>query len=282
MYAALGIVFTAGCCCADPPITPQFEVASVRRVSKDAPRGFFGGPGSADPGRASWSRARMGELLDQAFGLNRADVLGPSWLDSEYYAVNVTMPTTTQMQEFRLMLVQLLVDRFHLAFHRQTKEERGYELVVAKGGPKLTPSPVQVWTGNVRDLSQTRAPGKQDITGFPVLRNGTPWEVQRDGDVIRATFECSMDVFANALSILINVRSPAGGLSQPPRTIAVLNKTGLSGTFSFRLEYDGDPDGMPSTLRAAVQARLGLRLVESKLMHDQIVIDHLERVPTEE
>ena len=41
------------------------------------------------------------------------------------------------VRELRLMLQQLLADRFKLILHHETKETPVYELTVAKGGPKL-------------------------------------------------------------------------------------------------------------------------------------------------
>jgi uncharacterized protein (TIGR03435 family) len=74
---------------------------------------------------------------------------GPSWIDSETYdieakaednAIPMSVTGKPLWDETRLMLRALLADRFKLAIHRETKEMSIYELVVAKGGPKLKPS----------------------------------------------------------------------------------------------------------------------------------------------
>jgi uncharacterized protein (TIGR03435 family) len=59
-------------------------------------------------------------------------------LTSKYFAVILTMPPTTTLAEFSQMMETLLVERFHLVFHRETEEDSGYELVVDKQGAKLT------------------------------------------------------------------------------------------------------------------------------------------------
>ena len=41
------------------------------------------------------------------------------------------------------MFQSLLEDRFQLKIHRETRELAAYDLVVAKGGPKLVASPVR-------------------------------------------------------------------------------------------------------------------------------------------
>jgi len=40
-------------------------------------------------------------------------------------------------EQVRPLLQQLLEERFHLAYHREIKESKGYELTIAKGGAKL-------------------------------------------------------------------------------------------------------------------------------------------------
>src|SRR5580658_5769400 len=53
------------------------------------------------------------------------------------------LPDTTS-EQFQKMLQNLLVERFHLVFHREERDFPGYELVVDKGGPKfkeVTPTP---------------------------------------------------------------------------------------------------------------------------------------------
>ena len=47
---------------------------------------------------------------------------------------------TDAMSRLMLMLQSLLADRFRLSVHRETREEAVYDLVVAKGGPKLMKS----------------------------------------------------------------------------------------------------------------------------------------------
>ena len=65
----------------------------------------------------------------------------------------------------------------------------------------------------------------------------------------------------------------------------VIDKTGLSGKYDFTLSYELAPKGAADTpvlsIFDAVQQQLGLRLVDAKAPFDVIVVDHAERVPTE-
>jgi bla regulator protein blaR1 len=90
-----------------------------------------------------------------------------------------------------------------------------------------------------------------------------------------------------------------GFLSEPGD---VIDKTGLTGEFDFRLKYerpriyvnpaaaaaaaasgqraDDTPSGVPAIF-AAVEQQLGLRLKAVKTMSDVLVIDHAEKEPVE-
>jgi uncharacterized protein (TIGR03435 family) len=63
---------------------------------------------------------------------------GPDWIDREPYYVDARAETPeAEPEQIRAMLQTLLVDRFSLAVHRETRQGQTYELVVGKGGSKL-------------------------------------------------------------------------------------------------------------------------------------------------
>ena len=76
--------------------------------------------------------------------------------------------------------------------------------------------------------------------------------------------------------------------------LSVQDQTGLKGVFDFKLEWEPDalsapPDGLPapadlrtsSSLFTAIQGQLGLKLEARKGLVEVLVIDRIERVPTE-
>jgi len=72
----------------------------------------------------------------------------------------------------------------------------------------------------------------------------------------------------------------------PPDTLPVVDKTGIAGSYDFHLIYQGPAASAESAanaddLRDAIRRQLGLRLVEAKTPQEVIVVDHLERIPTE-
>jgi uncharacterized protein (TIGR03435 family) len=92
-------------------------------------------------------------LLLNAYGIRREFISGlPSWANSAHFNVNakISDPDPDAIKKLtrdqrRAMIVLLLRDRFHLQAHIEAKSLPVYDLVIAKGGPKLkentTPHP---------------------------------------------------------------------------------------------------------------------------------------------
>lgn len=273
---AIVLACCSGLAQTDSPL--HFEVASVKPAAGTRFGRFSGGPGSSDPERASWERISLLTLISVAYYLRPDRISGPPWLDTEGYTVTVKIPPGTTLGQFRQMLVNLLAERFALVSHRVTKEVSGYELAVASGGAKITPSP-----------PKTAA----DDPAAP------RFSVQITEGVARATFpQASMAFLADRLSMLLR-GAPSGVLlrgAPSGEVVPVTDRTGLSGKFDFRLEYpvpervqngpDGlgnasDPDSTPARISAALEKQLGLKLVKATTNVDFLVIDHAERVPSE-
>jgi uncharacterized protein (TIGR03435 family) len=139
-----------------------------------------------------------------------------------------------------------LAERFHLAVHRESKEMPAYALVLAKSGPKL----------------QQVEPG------------GTSMNDNEDNNSRRITAErASMAVLAETLARIV----------EHP----VVDQTGLQGVYSLKLQYTPDnpksdgPDAAGPSIYAALQEQLGLKLQTQRLPVEVIVVDYVERVPTE-
>jgi len=81
-------------------------------------------------------------LILMAFQIKSFQVSGgPGWLDENNYTIVATTGEGKSLTNALLgqYLQSLLTDRFHLVYHRETKEHPAYDLLVAKNGPKLTP-----------------------------------------------------------------------------------------------------------------------------------------------
>ena len=116
---------------------PSFEAVSIK------PNDLGGGHQSMNtsPGRMP-AQTTTKALIQLAYGLKDFQVTGgPAWLGNDNYDFTATTGTAIDLptKVLRPYLQSLLTDRFHLKFHRETKELPAYLLLPAKNGPKLTP-----------------------------------------------------------------------------------------------------------------------------------------------
>lgn len=292
-----------------------FEVASVRPAAPlqmpagggMVTAGKSGGPGSKDPTRASYRYVSLSSLLIEAYEIKRNQLTGPDFLDTARFDINVNVPKSATKEQYKAMLQNLLTDRFKITLHREQKETPGYELVVAKNGPKLKESNEEPKpAANPEDQAEVKmdavlrggsggsGPGasfKRDKDGLPILPPGSTANLMMNGHVMIGFPKGTMQDLATAL---------AGRLGRP-----VTDATGLKGKYDFMLKFametqaaslpppppvdgappspmssDPSPDGGP-TVFSAIQKQLGLKLEPKRSQVDMIVIDHLEKIPTE-
>lgn len=275
---------------------PGFEVASVKPSPPGGSIGSMnGGPMAAgpfnmaghDPDRITWTNTRLIRILMMAYDLPGDRISGPGWLDTEMYDVVATVPKGVSVGDFKLMVQNLLAERFQLTLHRETKEVSGYALEVAKNGLKIKESKKNPEPGAAGSGSNPLM--IVDERGFPAPRPGNSVFLPGDGfsatikvnDLYRAT------VLNQSMSTIAKFLGTAAGMP-------VEDHTGLTGLYDFHLEYKpslpGAPDA-PATaadiaapapdLFDAVQAQLGLKLVPKRVPLETLVIDHAEKVPTE-
>ena len=268
---------------------PHFEAASVRvAASEDEPprrpmpaRGdILGGPGTDDPNRITYTWVSMSSILVQAFGFGGDRLLDlPEWADHDRFDIRAIVPAGTTKEQAQEMMQNLLKDRFHLAFHRVEKALVSCDLVVAKGGSKLKEAASRDGALPPRERG---APAVLDLDGFPVLPPGyTDGLAVTSNGVTYQTYR--MGSIDAVWAILVFGRTECAA--------RITNKTGLRGKYDFRLEYardaarPADQAGIPSDpapdLATAIERQLGLKLVKSTVKSDTIVIDHIDRQPTE-
>ena len=138
LLAACLLAITAWGLFAQPsPPRPQFEVASI----KPSPPEYVGFQSYVKGERYTAMTATVRNLVAFAYSIRDFQISGgPAWSGSTAYNVSATMPAPATADRAKLMLQSLLADRFHLKFHRITKKQAGYALVIDKNGPKLTES----------------------------------------------------------------------------------------------------------------------------------------------
>jgi uncharacterized protein (TIGR03435 family) len=275
--------------------TPGFEAASVKPALTGAAGmnvSLGGGPGTSDPGRISYTNVTLEEVVKVAYGMmgptydaaHKNDQLrGPDWLKTQKFTIIATFPQSTTKDNFKLMLQNLLAERFKLTLHRETKEISGYALQAGKNGPKLKES-----VDTTDAASERPEHFNVDKNGFRVFPPGatgvTSYVV--DGATRLTASKLTMARFADML----------GNMLASP----VVDQTGLTGKYDFHLEFarpvvaggrggamtptpviePSDSHGVPM-LVDAVQFQLGLKLEARKIPWDTLAIDHAEKFPTD-
>lgn len=265
------------------PARAGFEVASIK-LNPACRGGRSSGPPT--PGRLEITCASLQDLIQQAYGtfangpkftLKRLRITGgPAWVESDVYTITAKADGGTPIWQMNgPMLQALLEERFALKLHRETREGSVYDLTIAKGGPKLKATPEG---GCVPfDLNQNRMPGPP-APGEPRVRYCGSMQTMSNGG------KNIMNGWGATLSNLAGMLSPGVGRD-------IIDKTGLTGLFDYRLEFSRDevraetnpgeastPEG--SSLFTAIEEQLGLKLVSAKGPVEYVVIDHVER-PTD-
>jgi uncharacterized protein (TIGR03435 family) len=273
-----------------PAAKLEFDVASVKPVEprgggiSDAGgggRGFLGGPGTADPTRIFYLDMPLKRLLMQAYGVAADQISGPESMSSAAFDIMATVPPGSTPEQVNIMLQNLLAQRFEATLHHEKRELTMYELTVAKSGSKLKESAYPDATPGKIDPKAIAL----DKTGFPILPPGvalqTKGSSEQDGTV-RAVYRSYpiallMQEVAGILGIFVS-SEPGSGLI-PAR---IVDKTGLTGKYDFTLKYAGRGiSGNGPGISDALEKQLGLKLMKLKAPQDVIVVDHIDKVPTE-
>jgi len=259
--APTGIVLCAfaalGCCQVLASDSATFEVASIR-PSPDGPNGVRGGchgidsvytpvqAASAPPlGRCIITDARLSHLVSIAWRIQAMAYIhsGPDWIargDERFHVeAKAEDPSKATEQQLLEMLQGLLVERFQMKFHRESKEEPGFALTIAKNGPKLQES-------------------KQARGDFNFGPNGKPARGQPGVIVGRGL----------RIQALVDILSGFGGRGPG------VDKTGLTGLYDFRLNWDEDAG---PTIDVALREQLGLRMESQKVPVSYFIIDSAQR-----
>lgn len=250
MRRAISIV-TIFVCCAAIAITQMPEKTPAFEVATIKPSGRDSAPMSMQRlpgGRFLTSNTPLTMLIDWAYGLDDGRLLGaPKGAESTRFDIVALAPVENPAPgQMQLMMRNLLADRFKLVVHRESRELTSYELITEDGGPKV-------------QVSTSAEPSDPD-----------PFRMSASGILIGT--RVTADMLTKVLS---------SQLGRP-----VENRTGLTGTFDFTLQWRPDEraaiagDDRPS-LFTAIREQLGFRLTARKAPVDVIVIDEVEITPTE-
>jgi len=243
-------------------------------------------------------------------------VTGPDSIDTQRFDIIAKIPEGATKEDMRVMMQNLLKERFGLKLHHDTKEMAMYALVIGKNGPKLkeseaqpAPAPGQApGPGADGPPSGPPPPPKIGKDGMPEL----PPSMRRQGALMMMMMPGRMRMMGFGVPMSRLVETLARQYDRP-----VVDHTGLTKTYDITLDFapEGGGRGMPMpppgmgpgpgtrisdgggggdmgsmrlpeggeapTLANAIQEQLGLKLEPKRGPVDMLVIDHVERTPTE-
>lgn len=294
-----------------------FEVASIKPSARSGSgdghnlqelTGSRFGPGTADSTRWACNNCSLSLLLAEAYDLKRFQITGPKWLDSERFDVVAKVAEGATKNDLRLMQQNLLAERFRLKVRLEKKDMQVYDLVVGKDVPKLKEAAAAQPGADgppKREFSHSdRAAGTTAGTwagGSHDHAAGRTLTMTMHGTTRHQAVGEDMQQLADFL---------ASQLDKP-----VTDSTGLTGKYDFLLTFSGgkagdggtmtgtpmtgtpmmmhggaagghndgvDSDAMSQPpLQKAIQDQLGLRLEAKKGTANILIVDQVERVPSE-
>ncbi|SPE40583.1 Peptidase M56, BlaR1 (modular protein) [Candidatus Sulfopaludibacter sp. SbA3] len=236
---------------------PQFEVASVKRTDPSVMHmmGARVYPG----GRLEIFGVNLKSLVATAFGLANWQVSGgEAWTEKENYDIEAKPPESLQSsikslryswyeirdKQLRAMLQSLLISRFQLQFHHETRTGDVY--LLEQSGKTLRLHPVEI---------PSAADDPESSRGFEsVGYAGGQWDITDAGMPYLAKF---------ASSFIFHV--------------PILDRTGLTGQYHYRQAVpDAEPKygGDQSDSFRSFLAEMGLKMERTKGPVETIVIDH--------
>lgn len=274
---------------------PQFDVADVHGIAISTGANLNMRGGVMRAGIYQLQGATMVDLIKTAYGVDADKVLGgPSWLELDRYDVYAKGPAGTSTETANLMLQSLLGDRFKLALHRDSRAFREFALTVPKGGsPKLKKADGSGNTGCKMTPQVTDAEFVARRQAF-AQSGQNPYIVQT---YLYACQNMTMAAFAAAVRNMVSVQQYFDTdyiLAQPgqplPAGKAVVDRTGLIGAWDFDFKYSQKPaataavqgiDGEVISIFDAMEKQLGLKLEAAKIPTPVIVVDSVNRKPSD-
>ncbi len=251
---------------------PKFDVSSIKPAAPGG-RGMFIHP--MPGGRVNITNMSLKMLIEIAYRVQPFQISGgPGWTESEHYDIVATPDHAVNQSDWPVMLQWLLADRFHLVFHRETRELPVYALVMARKDGKLGPGMTESKEGGCTPFDPNKPP-------LPPEAGKSMCGTRRMSLRSLTGFDLQIDDIVPMLSRMLGRR--------------VINKTGLSGKFDMQMEFRPDesqiammaPAGSPPlpvpadasgpSLFTALQEQLGLKLESQKGPVEALVIDRAEK-----
>jgi uncharacterized protein (TIGR03435 family) len=299
--------------------SPPMDMAKVAAALQAGGKMPIGA--NVDSRRAEYMYLDLRSLMSLAYGVKPYQITGPDWMNAAHFDIVAKMPEGSKKEDAPKMLQTLLEERFHLTTHRASAEHSVLALVVGKGGPKLKASagtPVAIDESAPLKPGELKMNGsdgpvrvKVDMTtGSSVIDMGLQGKMSFRLNPATQTLHLDFSMvtmvgFADMTTQLFAQLGGTGGRQ-------VVDMTGIKGNYDATVELSlmeivamaraagadipvgtpggaggpgnvpvaSDPGGGGTSLTDAVQS-MGLKLESRKATVDQLIVDHIEKTPTE-
>ena len=265
---------------------PEFEVASIKPADKQIEQ--VGAGLHIDGAQVGLTDLSIKDIVGMAYQVKPTQISGPDWISSQRYNIAAKIPDGGTQNQVREMIQSLLADRFQMKMHREKRDFQVYAIGVGKNGLKMTPLPPDPDSDNSRPAPIT-AGGIGNASGVVMsLGNGstlslgpTSFEAKKlsmaqladllsrfmDRTVVDSTghneqYDFSLELTPEDRTVLLIRSAINAGITLPPKAMRALD-FGSNASLTTSLE------------------KLGLTFQSGKAPLDVIVIDSVQKTPTE-
>jgi len=297
---------------------PEFEVASIKAA---APLPTLIAQIKSGQVRAGMSVSgnrfdclmSLHSLIAAAYRIKPSQIVGPDWLSSQRFEIHATISEGTPKDPVPEMVQTLLEERFKLKAHLENKEQAVYALVVSKEGPKLMNADDAISDAGATPFGPTTLDGQMsrkregDSNVFFNPGTGTVSRSKYSDGAMRIEYlKISLPAFAESLTELVdrpivdatNLKGYYKMTMELPMEVyrnAVMNRPAPSDLASWAgIPFGGPATSVPGTdgpvstasdpsgkaIFSAVE-KLGLKLERRKAPIETLIIEHVEKNPTE-
>jgi uncharacterized protein (TIGR03435 family) len=253
----------------------------------------------------------LDQLIIRAYRVKPHQLSGPDWMRKQKFDILANIPANAATAQVPEMLQVMLSERFKLAIHRETRDQPAYALVIDKGGPNLKKAASapkdDVPVNSTVNSPQGPVQARQTDHGLIVTKG--PWGPMRFIDPVSGQSRPEMELLSVTMPIFADVLTQF--MDRP-----VVDRTNLKGSYQIGLSTQdwesfvvakatalgpvrvpppprndvpdsprtgpgaaSDPTGGSTIFKTA--AKLGLKLERTKAPIEMIVVDRLEKTPTD-
>ncbi len=315
LFPGLVLAYTAGAQTppAQTPAKLQFEVATVKPAPPINPQAVMAGKMhvglNVEGSRLDIGYMSLAELIQYAYKVKQHQLVVPDWAKNQRFDILAKMPEGATKEQGPEMMQGLLTERFGLTFHKESREQPVYALLVAKGGLKVKESSTEAEPAPPADDKppmvqfgggQVRQSGNNSFTVTSKEMEGKMKMTMVDGkmrmEITKAKMEAVAEMVTRFVGKPVVDMTEATGKYDVAIEMSMQEMMNLARSAGVAVPgmMPGGPapggDARPAdaasdptsggSIMTSLQA-MGLRLESRKAPFDTMIVDKLEKAPTE-